>query len=98
MWTPAARRQHSRDSLRYGSDLSDAEWALIAPFMPPPARTGPPASAADAGHHERNLLRPARWDCLTPVAERFSADDDDLWLVSALSSRWDVSRSSIIIS
>ena len=38
MWTPTTRRQHSRDHLRYGSDLSDAEWEIIAPFMPPPAR------------------------------------------------------------
>jgi len=42
MWTPTTRRQHSRDHLRYGSDLNDAEWAIIAPFMPPPARTGRP--------------------------------------------------------
>ncbi len=42
MWTPTTRRQHSRDHLRYGSDLTDGEWALIAPFMPPPARTGRP--------------------------------------------------------
>ena len=42
MWTPTTRRQHSRDHLRYGSDLSDAEWEIIAPFMPPPAKTGRP--------------------------------------------------------
>ncbi len=42
MWTPTTRRQHSRDHLRYGSDLTDAEWEIIAPFMPPPARTGRP--------------------------------------------------------
>jgi len=42
MWTPTTRRQHSRDHLRYGSDLSDAEWEIIAAFMPPPARTGRP--------------------------------------------------------
>ena len=42
MWTPTTRRQHSRDRLRYGSDLSDAEWDIIAPFMPPPAQTGRP--------------------------------------------------------
>lgn len=42
MWTPATRRQHSRDHLRYGSDLSDAEWEILAPFMPAPARTGRP--------------------------------------------------------
>lgn len=42
MWTPTTRRQHSRDHLRYGSDLTDAEWAIIAPFMPPSAPTGRP--------------------------------------------------------
>ena len=42
MWTPTTRQQHNRDHLRYGSDLSDAEWKIIAPFMPPPARTGRP--------------------------------------------------------
>ena len=42
MWTEATRRHHSRDHLRYGSDLSDEEWEIIAPFMPPPAKTGRP--------------------------------------------------------
>lgn len=42
MWTPTTRRQHSRHHLRYGSDLSDAEWEIIAPFMPAPAKTGRP--------------------------------------------------------
>ena len=42
MWTPATRREHSRDHLRYGSDLTDAEWALLEPHMPPPAKTGRP--------------------------------------------------------
>jgi transposase len=42
MWTPATRRQHSRDHLRYGSDLTDGEWEIIASFMPPPAKTGRP--------------------------------------------------------
>jgi hypothetical protein len=27
MWNPATR--HSRDHLRYGSDLTDAEWEII---------------------------------------------------------------------
>lgn len=42
MWTPTTRRQHNRDHLRYGSDLTDAEWEIIAPFLPPPGRTGRP--------------------------------------------------------
>jgi transposase len=42
MWTTTTRRQHSRDHLRYGSDLTDAEWTIIALFVPPPAKTGRP--------------------------------------------------------
>lgn len=42
MWTPTTRHQHNRDHLRYGSDLTEAEWAIIAPFMPLPAKTGRP--------------------------------------------------------
>ena len=42
MWTPATRRQHSRKSLRYETDLTDAEWSLIAPLLPAsPARGRP---------------------------------------------------------
>ena len=42
MWTPITRRQHSRKDLRYGSDLTDAEWEIIAPFLPSPRTTGRP--------------------------------------------------------
>ena len=42
MWTPTTRRQHSRDGLRYETDLTDAEWALIEPSMPAPNRRGRP--------------------------------------------------------
>lgn len=41
-WTDAARRDHARRTPRYASDLKDDEWALIAPFMPPPRRVGRP--------------------------------------------------------
>ena len=42
MWTPTTRRQHNRDHLRYGSDLTDAEWDIIAPYLPAPSSTGRP--------------------------------------------------------
>src|SRR5215207_3418658 len=42
MWTPVTRRQHSRNGLRYETDLTDAEWALIEPFMPKPHARGRP--------------------------------------------------------
>jgi len=40
MWTPETRAEHDRDDLRYPSDLTDAEWLVLAPRLPPPARTG----------------------------------------------------------
>ena len=42
MWTPTTRRQYSRTGLRYETDLTDAEWAVIAPLMPKPAPCGRP--------------------------------------------------------
>jgi transposase len=41
-WTEVTRRQHDRRSLRYASDCTDAEWALVAPFMPAPSKVGRP--------------------------------------------------------
>lgn len=41
-WTEITRRQYRREDLRYASDLTDAEWALIEPSMPPRSRIGRP--------------------------------------------------------
>lgn len=41
-WTKPARREYRRCSPRYASDMTDREWELIAPFMPPPKRIGRP--------------------------------------------------------
>jgi putative transposase len=40
MWTPTSRRQHSRAGRRYVSDLSDSEWAILEPLLPPPSPCG----------------------------------------------------------
>ena len=39
MWTPEHRCAADRHGLRYPSDLSNAEWALVKPMIPP-ARHG----------------------------------------------------------
>src|SRR5580765_3192783 len=44
MWMPEHRRAAERSGLRYPSDLSDAEWALVAPLIPPSKRGGRPRS------------------------------------------------------
>ncbi len=41
-WTELTRRQHARVGDRYASDLTDAEWTLIEPLMPPLKATGRP--------------------------------------------------------
>ena len=46
MWTPTTRRQHSRAGLRYETDVTDAEWAVVEPLMPDAASCGRPASWA----------------------------------------------------
>lgn len=40
MWTPENRPLYNRDHLRYPSDLTDAEWTLIEPLLPPAKRGG----------------------------------------------------------
>src|ERR1700761_7824793 len=39
-WTEITRPQYRRAGLRYASDLTDAEWAMIAPFFPGRRRVG----------------------------------------------------------
>ena len=40
MWTVEQRQAHDRAGLRYPSDPTDAEWALVEPFVPPARRGG----------------------------------------------------------
>jgi transposase len=40
MWKPEHRRAARHRSLRYPSDLTDAEWALVEPLIPPAKRGG----------------------------------------------------------
>ena len=35
VWTDSARRQYQRLGRRYASDLTDEEFALIGPMLPP---------------------------------------------------------------
>jgi transposase len=40
MWTPQNRKRYDRSRLRYPSDLTDEEWAYVAPLIPPAKRGG----------------------------------------------------------
>ena len=41
-WTETARREHDRRGLRYASDCTDAEWAIIAPLLARTTKVGRP--------------------------------------------------------
>src|SRR5579864_8290446 len=40
MWTQENRPRYNRDHLRYPSDLTDDEWVVVAPLIPPPRPGG----------------------------------------------------------
>jgi transposase len=44
MWTPENRKRYDRIHLRYPSDLTDEEWTLIEPMIPPAKHGGRPRS------------------------------------------------------
>jgi transposase len=46
MWTEDDRKTHRPRGVRYPSDVSDQEWAIVAPMIPP-ARTGGRNRATD---------------------------------------------------
>jgi len=41
-WNETTRREYARHGRRYASDLTDREWALVAPFLPGPKKIGRP--------------------------------------------------------
>ena len=83
MWTPTTRQQHTRLVRRYQTDLTDAEWRVIAPHLPKPCAMG----------------RPREWPMREIVngifyvmragsaAKRLAAMGDDLPLVRHLARR-----------
>ena len=56
MWKPEHRRAAERRGLRYPSDLTDAEWALVEPMIPPAKRGG---RRREVLH--RFVVLPKRW-------------------------------------
>lgn len=42
MWTDTTRVQYARDQLTLPSDLTDAEWTVLEPFLPQPSHVGRP--------------------------------------------------------
>ena len=45
-WTEITRPKYQREGLRYASDTTEEEWAVIAPRLPPAHRRGRPRETA----------------------------------------------------
>ena len=45
-WTEITRPKYRRDGLRYASNTTDEEWALIEPLLPAPSERGRPRETA----------------------------------------------------
>ncbi len=45
MWTPTTRAHHNRDALRFATDLTDTEFAVLKPLFPTPIGIGRPPTA-----------------------------------------------------
>jgi transposase len=57
-WTETARREHDRRRLRYTSDCTDLEWAIIAPLLARTTKVGRPRL-----HRARDV-----WDAIQYIA------------------------------
>ena len=91
MWADATRAQYARAQLTLPSDLTDAEWAVLEPFFPPPSHVGRPSKVADAADYRSDplLLRGGLpWRMLPPCSPPVSTvrrwfylwRDNGLWL------------------
>lgn len=45
-WNEITRRRYRRDEVGYASDLTEGEWAVVAPYLPPRCRRGRPREAS----------------------------------------------------
>ncbi len=43
-WTETTQEKYRRNAERYESDLTDGEWLLVEPLLPPPSKLGRPRS------------------------------------------------------
>ena len=84
MWTETTRRQYRREDLRYASDMTDAEWALIEPYLPAAKRLGRPRGVAAACGGGSAALSVAHSLALASAAARFSEPLDGAALLLRL--------------
>ena len=66
-WTEITRRQQGRRSLSYASDCTDAEWAVVEPFLAKRSKVEEVAGAGHWVHHDQR-------DVFLKLVRHFLAD------------------------
>lgn len=66
----------------YDSDVTDAEWALIRPLLPPASALRKRSDGASAGDRQCGFLYQQTWLCLAWTATRFAQVANRLWIFS----------------
>src|SRR6476646_4905295 len=87
MWTTNNRARYDRSFLRYPSDLTDDEWALVEPLIPPAKRGGDKRTVIMRGGERPHVYSVDR----LPVAghsERPAAAFDHPWIFRSVELGW----------
>ena len=85
MWTTITRKQHSRTSARYVTDLTDEDWSVIEPYIPAERERGRPRSwPAREIVNGIFILRASGGMFLASASERFAAVANGLSVVCNL--------------
>src|SRR5467141_957938 len=88
MWTLENRPKYNRDHLRYPRDLTDEEWAYVAPLIPPPKPGGWQAADRHACGHERRDVYPEHRLPMALSSEGLSAVQHGPPLLRVVALRW----------
>ena len=84
MWKPEHRQAANRSGLRYPSDLTDAEWAIVEPMIPPATAWRAQTLRERARGAERDLLHPVDRLPMEGSAQRPAAEEHGARLSGAL--------------
>jgi putative transposase len=75
-WTNIARREHKRETDRYPSDLTDAEWLVIASLLPA-AKSGGRKRTTELREVVNGILYIASSGCPWRMLPKDSPPDDN---------------------
>jgi hypothetical protein len=89
MWTNENRQRYNRDKLRYPSDLTDDEWLVLKPLIPPAKRGGRKRDVDIRDVAERRHVRLEHGLSVARTFQGPATEEHGAWLFQALGVRRD---------